>query len=138
MKDQMKAMTDTQLTELIAAAKAELASRTVKRPEPIRFHDFFEADRYNGGWCKIVSGLDKSKNNGYSILGNFVDAHLMGIRKPGLYLDCNIDGSRKHPRKNYRLFRYDGDTVTVLHTLEDGGKDWAVRLWPEIEVEVSK
>lgn len=28
--------------------------------------------RYNGGWTKTVTDLDKSKDNGYSIVGEFV------------------------------------------------------------------
>lgn len=123
----------------VLGAVNELRRRSsAKTPDPIRFHDSIPATRYNGGWCKTVVGLDKSKNNGYSILGDFVKAELLQMQKPGLYLDCDIDGSRKHPEKNYRLFRYDGEGVTIITEIRNGGADWAVRLWPSIESELEK
>ena len=100
--------------------------------------DIETVSRYNGGWLKTVIGLDKSKNNGYSIVGEFVKA---GDYKenyaPGLYMDCSKDGSRKNQIWNYHLFKLDGDGFHLLQTVEDGGRTWAVEFWEKIEEELS-
>jgi hypothetical protein len=94
--------------------------------------------RYNGGWCKTVERLDKSKDNGYSLVGEFVHKEsVQAYQEPGLYLDCDIGGSRRNQVKYYTLFALKADgTVEVLQTLSvRAGRtsDWAVRLWPAIE-----
>ena len=50
--------------------------------------------RYNGGWIKSVERLDKSKTNGYSLVGEFLKSGLQWMG-PGFYLDCSKGGSRK-------------------------------------------
>jgi hypothetical protein len=122
--------------ELLRVQKAVSILMGIRKPKtlsPVRFHDHISAARYNGGWCKTVTSLDKTKNNGYSIIGDFVKAELLQVQKPGLYLDCDIDGSRNHQKKNYTLFRYDGVNVEIITILENGGADWAIQLWPAIE-----
>lgn len=90
--------------------------------------------RYNGGWTKTVTGLDKTKNNGYSILGEFTTIHKgMNQLQDGLYLDNNKDGSRKNQTSNYTLFSVKGDSLAIVKKVEDGGRDWALHLWEEIE-----
>jgi hypothetical protein len=93
--------------------------------------------RYNGGWIKHVIGLDKTKTNGFSLLGRFLNAGLQWL-DPGLYLDCSVAGSRNRPEKRYTLFRLleTGD-IEVLNRQGDF-KDWAVRLWPAIEEALKK
>ena len=92
-----------------------------------------DISRYNGGWAKTVKGLDKSRTNGYSILGDFVDIDAPQYWKDGtIILDCDIHGSRKHPKKTYRLFCYLDGKLSLL-AQEGDTKDWAVRLWPAIE-----
>lgn len=93
--------------------------------------------RYNGGWLKTVTGLDKSVTNGFSILGKFVDAgDFLEDYKPGLYLDCSKDGSRKHQEWNYHLFRVDERGFTLIKVLEDAGRHFAVEFWEPIEQEL--
>lgn len=97
--------------------------------------------RYNGGWTKEVNGLNKDVTNGYSILGDFIKtaADIVNNVEVGLYLDCDISGSRKHPEKDYRLFRINPDgTVTIIQTIFNGGRDWAYHLWELIEKELEK
>ena len=97
--------------------------------------------RYNGGWTKKVTGLNKEVTNGYSILGDFIKIaeDIVNNVESGLYLDCDIGGSRKYQERNYRLFRINPDgTITILQTIEDGGGDWAYRLWETIEKELSQ
>ena len=138
-----KTLLDQELRELIASAKAELSSRQNSEPQkqiPRTLRDMYyevlrdsTVTRYNGGWSKTVKGLDKSKTNGYSILGDFVDIDFPQYWKDGtIILDCDINGSRKHPEKTYRLFRYQDGKLHLL-TYEGDTKDWAVRLWPTIE-----
>ena len=141
-----KTLSDQELRELIASAKAELSSRQNSEsqkqiPRVLRqmYMETLGEDRdstvtrYNGGWAKTVKGLDKSRTNGYSILGDFVDIDAPQYWKDGtLILDCDIHGSRKHPEKTYRLFRYENGKLSLLSQVGDA-KDWAVKLWPIIE-----
>jgi len=96
-----------------------------------------EVTRYNGGWTKSVTGLDKSVANGYSIKGDFMrkgtDIYTVG----GVYLDCDIGGSRKNLRRDFRLFRVLEDGVDVLADDTSGSRDWAVGFWDAIEEELS-
>ena len=137
-----KTLTNEELKELISEAKAELRSRENNQPKqelPRVLRQMYletvgdDISRYNGGWAKTVRGLDKSKTNGYSILGDFVDIDAPQYWKDGtIILDCDIHGSRKHPEKTYRLFRYENGKLSLL-AQEGDTKDWAVRLWPAIE-----
>ena len=141
-----KTLTNEELKELISEAKAELRSRENNQPKQelprvlrLMYVETLGEDRdstvtrYNGGWAKTVKGLDKSKTNGYSILGDFVDIDAPQYWKEGtIILDCDIYGSRKHPEKTYRLFQYQDGKLSLLSQVGDT-KDWAVKLWPIIE-----
>jgi len=141
-----KTLTNEELKELISEAKAELSSRENNQPKqelPRVLRQMYmetlgedrdsTVTRYNGGWAKTVKGLDKSKTNGYSILGDFVDIDAPQYWKEGtIILDCDIYGSRKHPEKTYRLFQYQDGKLHLLTFVGDT-KDWAVKLWPVIE-----
>ena len=141
-----KTLTNEELKELISEAKAELRSRENNQPKqelPRVLRQMYmetlgtdrdsTVTRYNGGWAKTVRGLDKSKTNGYSILGDFVDIDAPQYWKDGtIILDCDVHGSRKHPKKTYRLFRYENGKLSLLSQVGDT-KDWAVKLWPIIE-----
>ena len=88
--------------------------------------------RYNGGWVKSVTKLDKRQTNGYSLVGDFLKEGLQWL-SPGVYLDCSIGGSRKHPAKTYTVFLLKPDgSVEKLGSVEQC-RDWAVRLWDIIE-----
>ena len=93
--------------------------------------------RYNGGWVKRVEKLDKSKTNGYSLVGEFCKDVAQWMQ-PGVYVDCSKAGSRKNVRYIYTVFllRHDGTAVAYNDSavsVEGSGGDWAVRLWPVIE-----
>jgi hypothetical protein len=93
--------------------------------------------RYNGGWIKTIEQIDKSKTNGYSLVGEFCKSGLQWM-SPGVYLDCSIGGSRKNQRYVYTVFALREDGATVAYnddaiTVWGRGGDWAVRLWPVIE-----
>jgi len=93
--------------------------------------------RYNGGWVKRVEKLDKSKTNGYSLVGEFCKDVAQWMQ-PGVYLDCSKAGSRKNVRYIYTVFllRHDGTAVAYNDSavsVEGRGGDWAVRLWPVVE-----
>lgn len=95
--------------------------------------------RYNGGWLKRITGLDKSVNNGYSLIGDFVEGgDYKNTYEEGLYLDCSKEGSRKNQVWNYHLFRFSEENgVEVLQVLEDAGRTWAVEFWDTIEKELN-
>ena len=129
---------DSQLLLLINDARQELLKRKRTERSPINiFHKLnaileSKITRYNGGWMKRVEGLDKRITDGYSIKGRFIDGDMnrLLIWNDGLYLDCDIQGSRKNQEKFYTLFSVENNKVTVL--AEAAGKDWAVRLWVAI------
>lgn len=93
--------------------------------------EFFQ--RYNGGWTKEVTGLDKTKTNGYSILGEFTETKKRDwYHTEKLYLDCGIGGSRRNPIKDYTLFRVvDEDNIDIIFETES--RDWATLMWKQIE-----
>ena len=102
-----------------------------------------EVTRYNGGWTKTVVGLDKSKQNGYSLIGEFLPKQTtLNLEAGRLYLDCDIRGSRKNNTNNYTLFTLlESGEVEILaeeegasgYTRGKTGRDWALRLWEPIE-----
>ena len=93
--------------------------------------------RYNGGWLKTVTGLDKTVTNGFSIEGQFVKAGDFKMDyTAGLYVDCSKGGSRKNQTWNYHLFQVDDDGFHLLQTVEDGRGIWACELWEMIEIEL--
>lgn len=91
--------------------------------------------RYNGGWAKRVTGLDKSQQNGYSIKGEWCDKGIDYIVFEGhLYLDCDIQGSRKNQVKNYTLFTIKKGEVEIIQRIDNArGKHWAIDMWENIE-----
>ena len=100
------------------------------------------ASFYNGGWAKSITGIDKTKNNGYSLIGEFCPKNLAG-HTPGLYLVCDKSGSRKNVVDKYTLLSISPEgTVQILQTVTgksgytrgQTGSDWAVQLWEVIEV----
>lgn len=100
-------------------------------------YSFSGFSRYNGGWIKQVIGLDKSKTDGYSILGDFAPKKKTWV-KPGLYIDCSIDGSRKNQERRIHLFVIlkDGTAKQIGEEKKykgSSGGDWAVDLWNDIE-----
>ena len=98
-------------------------------------------DRYNGGWIKTITAINKKKQNGYSLIGEFLPNNQgnIDLQENTLYLDCSIGGSRKNQTRDYHLFtiQHNGE-INLIQTIEDGGKDWAVTLWDNIEKTLSQ
>ena len=92
--------------------------------------------RDQGGWLKTVEKLDKSVSNGYSLVGDLVQAsNFEAEYSEGVYLDCNKEGTAKKPQQDYRLFRFKDGQVRLLDMVIDGGKGWAPELWDAVEDE---
>lgn len=93
--------------------------------------------RAEGGWLKTVEQLDKSVQNGYSLVGDFVKAGDFEVEySEGLYLDCNKEpGKQKKPQEDYRLFRFKDGKVRLLDMVIDGKQGWATDLWDAVEDE---
>ena len=93
--------------------------------------------RAQGGWLKTVEQLDKSVQNGYSLVGDFVEAgNFEKNYDEGIYLDCNKEGTAKKPQLDYRLFRLKDGKVRLLDMVIDGKQGWAVDLWDALEGEI--
>ena len=95
--------------------------------------------RYNGGWIKTITGINKKYKNGYSLLGEFlpISSGNIDLEEDVVYLDCSIGGSRKNHEKNYTLFKLKDEEIIILQNIEDGGKDWATSLWDTLETELT-
>ena len=92
---------------------------------------------YNGGWIKKVIGLDKTKQNGFSITGDFVEKEGDWIFEDGLYLLCDKQGSRANQRWNYYLLKLQNQEPQLIFKVMDGKKDWALKFWEPIEKELN-
>lgn len=105
---------------------------------------FWESHLSNrqGNWCKLVSGLDKSQTDGYSIEGIFINQiDDLAYQQPGLYLSCQAKGRKKQGNRQrlYYLFELQANgEVIVVREFKSASKDWAVPLWPEIEAYLHK
>ena len=83
---------------------------------------------YNGGWVKEVTGVDKSKSNGYAFEGRFVNP-INGLSEceDGLYIVCSIEGSRRRHKKCVAVFEIKDEEVTkAIDWVE--GNDWALQI----------
>lgn len=95
-------------------------------------------ERYNGGWTKSVTSLNKEVTNGFSIIGDFMPKDKKEWYYTNcLYLDCGIGGSRKNQSKYYCLFIVlENGEFEIIATSK--GKDWATDLWEAIEAYLKK
>ena len=92
--------------------------------------------RAQGGWLKTVEELDKSVRNGFSLVGDFVQAgDFEAEYSDGVYLDCNKEGTAKKPKQDYRLFRFRNGKVRLLDMVIDAEQGCAVDLWDAVEDE---
>jgi hypothetical protein len=95
----------------------------------INWREVTKANFYNGGWVKTVTAVDKSQSNGYCFEGDFVSGATDGLTEvgDGLYIVCDVQGSRKHHRKHYAVYEVQGDEVMqVLDWVQ--GRDWALQI----------
>lgn len=101
------------------------------------FDTDFEGTRYNGGWAKEITGLDKTKTNGYSLQGDFVAGRKVKtyrVTEGHLYLDCDIQGSRKNWRNEYTLYTITAGEIKILATINGARTEtWAIDLWETID-----
>jgi len=86
---------------------------------------------YNGGWIKIVTGLDKSKTNGYSLKGNFANS-LQWIDENIPIVICDIGGSRKNQVKRYSLVHLEKEEI-IIDIDNHEGYDYPPLMWKNIE-----
>jgi len=97
--------------------------------------------RYNGGWIKRVTGVDETKTDGYSLIGDFTKTGLTW-HQPGVYLDCSIGGSRKNQAYRYSLFILQPDGVGkylgITETRLGRGGDWAPHFWDAVAAALQK
>jgi len=146
LKESLKELKTEDLKGLLKEIKEELERReSVNDKVLIILRDEFNAvaeteiDRYNGGWTKKIVGLDKTKTNGYSLVGNFVNKTTKKeyYSKGTLFLDCDIQGSRRHPERIYQLF-YLNEDGKMEFLGQEKGADYAVNFWDRIEKKLDK
>lgn len=96
--------------------------------------------RARGGWCKKVTGVDRTQKGGYSILGEFIKLGNFDTYLPnGLYLDVSKSGRGKEkPDITYHLFRATERSITLIKTLENPENNWEYQFWDVIEEELNK
>lgn len=89
------------------------------------------------GWIKNVTAIDKSKKNGFSLIGEFCKKGDFECKyEDGIYVDCSK--LRKPKQVNYHVFKVTNGNFELLQTIEDADKTWAVQLWETIEDNLSK
>jgi beta-glucanase (GH16 family) len=93
--------------------------------------------RYNGGWVKSITGINKAKSNGYSLQGDFLSngnksSSEVRVTEGKLYLDCGIGGSRKSQEKKYTFFTIRNSEIVIVHEEKDSSS-WAINSWEAIE-----
>jgi hypothetical protein len=95
--------------------------------------------RARKGWAKHITGLDKTKTNGYSFEGDFVslgnfDTNLLN----GVYLDCSKSADENGEIiKTYHIFSVEDGEISLLQTVEDC-KGWAVKCWDSIDAYLNR
>lgn len=87
---------------------------------------------YNGGWVKKIDKIDTTKSNGFCFEGDLVRKEGLVEVEIGIYLICDIQGSRKNQKKFYYVVRVCADGS--IETLEEEitGRDWALQLRDEL------
>ncbi|WP_413823850.1 MULTISPECIES: hypothetical protein [unclassified Methanobrevibacter] len=80
-------------------------------------------DKFN--WTKMVTGVDKSQQGGYSIQGSFVNSFSLG---DGLYLSVE-----KGSNDFYVLYKIKNNELTIIKKYENDGMSWASEFWDSIE-----
>ncbi len=96
--------------------------------------------RYNGGGVKQIERIDRSKTDGWSLIGEYCPSRANWC-PPGLYLDISKSGSRANVNTNYQLFRlYADGTVACAGwaSTTQNGKSWATALWPAVDRELAE
>lgn len=138
---QIKLLGVPELQNLREIINTELASRAEDAPAKIFLNTekYFDKNpnRAGGGWTKNVIRLDKSQNNGYSIIGNFKKNNVEDVYIANrLYLDCENIGSYNYPTRNriYNLFTVTSDSKNPVNILAQGNeKDWLRVIWQAAE-----
>jgi hypothetical protein len=99
-----------------------------------------------GAWAKVITGLDKSQHNGYSLLGDiFVPREQEFVRQEG---PCALFlvGTKHYDLKTYSLawmsttglvfplyWSHDSIHPGGIVRITNANRDWAERLWPVID-----
>jgi len=144
IKSMSKEELKTELTTVILKQKIRVESNKILinlREEMNYCLVDYEITRFNGGWCKLVTGIDKSKIKGKSILGNFVSDSKATEKEyweiGSIFLDCGYGGSIKNIVRNYHLFVLQDTGIMKLLKFESS-PDYAVNFWELIEKELNK
>ncbi|KKK84088.1 hypothetical protein LCGC14_2786850, partial [marine sediment metagenome] len=126
---------------LLPQFKKQTVIRTNERGELlINIHSVVKQlssySRYNGGWIRQVDSLDMTCTDGRSIVGSKCENQKTWNR-PGLYIDCSIDGARQNQITYHTLFELtkDGNAKEISMIYDEN--DWAVELWDLIEAYIN-
>lgn len=94
-----------------------------------------------GHFAKRVTGIDRSKKDGYMFLGEWVGRGLQEIEKGyKVYIVAGVTGSRKYPTTEYAVVIMDEDGTlrqTDIVTNTDVPGSWAMRIRERVEQALS-
>jgi hypothetical protein len=132
---------------------AEITTPATPQPAPIikerpqgtvlvNIQSWIDGTYNTGAWAKTVVGLDKTKTNGYSLLGSFIKGSV-NLAVGSLVLVKTVGGSRKNQVEHYRVYKVlpDGDMEKIEESEGSNGyarksrssTTWATDLWDCIE-----
>jgi hypothetical protein len=87
-------------------------------------------------WARLVTGVDKTKTDGYAFIGGFVKEGTVEVElKPKVFIVMTSEGSAKYQTKYYTVVVMDAQgnlTKTDIATDESKGQGWALRLRDDV------
>lgn len=101
----------------------------MKKHVIVNFAHFLESKDvyYNGGWVKKIDSINKELQNGYCFEGDFVRKSGLVEVQIGIYLICDIQGSRKNQKKYYYFGRLqENGEFEVIKKVT--GIDWVLKV----------
>lgn len=89
-------------------------------------------DRFKPPWAKIVTGVDRSKTNGYAFEGKFLRRGLLAEVPVGsIILIYDVVGTWKHHKPEVDVYQVT-ETGDLKLVLSDEGWDWALSIRDDV------
>ena len=85
-------------------------------------------DRRFKAWSKIVEHVDKSKTNGFSFIGSFLEKGLNEVEQGTYVLHYHEEGSAKYHYPNAELYIVTADDLELLEDFGELESQWALEI----------